>query len=207
MGSSTERLHALAAMAQAAQLSLLLSHTGICSSKQFATQIKSLFVLDPSSFHSIYGSKEDLHLGLLFAGQLATSPWKNFNSNAGKLIQSFLYLARKLTTNKPLQEKLRVQLKRIEEQAFYFESIEHSRVINNLADLFLEAANQYKLGVRMIGKKEFLQNPELIAKIRALLFSGLRAAVLWYQMGGSIIRFLLERPFILQEVQQLARSK
>ena len=50
-----------------------------------------------------------------------------------------------------------------------------------------------------------LQNPRVANKIRALLLAGIRATLLWYQVGGSRWGLLWSRKKYLQSAQGLHR--
>ena len=145
-------------------------------------------------------------LGGAYIHTLAKHPLKVYQSQSFQVIRSFLLLARKILASGPLQSKLKTQLTRINEQKAYFGSITAPRVIDNFASLYLETAEALQLRLQMAGKKEFLQDPQIIAQIRAVLFSGVRAAVMWYQLHGSVLNFFFERQLILQEVKPLLGS-
>ncbi len=50
----------------------------------------------------------------------------------------------------------------------------------------------------MQGEPALLKNAEVANRIRALLLAGIRAAVLWRQVGGSRLKLLFGRKRIVQ---------
>ena len=53
------------------------------------------------------------------------------------------------------------------------------------------------------GEQNFLTNGDTTSKIRTLLFAGIRAAVLWRQLGGSRLKLFFSRKKFLQTVALL----
>jgi high frequency lysogenization protein len=53
------------------------------------------------------------------------------------------------------------------------------------------------------GRPQFLQVDRTVNWIRTLLFSGLRSAVLWRQMGGGRFSLMFGRKKMLEQAQTL----
>ncbi|MDI7163446.1 DUF489 family protein, partial [Escherichia coli] len=53
--------------------------------------------------------------------------------------------------------------------------------------------------IQVNGSIELLKNPIIQAKVRGLLLTGLRSAVLWRQVGGRRFDFLLHQKTILRQ--------
>ena len=72
----------------------------------------------------------------------------------------------------------------------------------------LYAARISPLGPRVLvqGNPVYLSQATLVGEVRATLLSGLRAAVLWRQSGGSYWDFLLSRRRMVDTARELLGS-
>jgi high frequency lysogenization protein len=69
----------------------------------------------------------------------------------------------------------------------------HPTVIANLADIYLNTISTFHFRVMILGTQRVLNAKENMEKVRALLLAGVRAAVLWRQVGGSRLQILFSR--------------
>ncbi len=77
-------------------------------------------------------------------------------------------------------------------------------MIDSLADLYKNTVGSLPLKVKIIGRPEFLHVAEHASQCRALLLAGMRASVLWQQVGGSRWQLLFARKKILAQVQRFS---
>lgn len=61
----------------------------------------------------------------------------------------------------------------------------HSSIMANIANLYQDTISTFNFRIQVSGDPRHLQNAENAAKIRALLLAGVRAAILWNQVGGK----------------------
>ncbi len=57
------------------------------------------------------------------------------------------------------------------------------------------------------GEEKFLSQTNNANKIRALLLSGIRSAVLWRQVGGNRWQLLLKRKYFVSEANRILRDE
>jgi high frequency lysogenization protein len=79
----------------------------------------------------------------------------------------------------------------------------HPTVISRLGELYAEQVSPLGARVLVQGNPVYLGQPPVVAEVRALLLAGLRAAVLWRQLGGSRLDFLLRRGAMVDAAQRL----
>jgi len=77
-------------------------------------------------------------------------------------------------------------------------------VVANLAGLYQETLSTFKFRIQVGGDPRLLQNTENAAKIRALLLAGIRAAMLWRQVGGRRWHLLFFRSRLRPSLKKLA---
>ena len=74
----------------------------------------------------------------------------------------------------------------------------------SISQLYLETLATLPFRIQVLGKMQHLKNPKNEYQIRTLLFSGLRAAMLWQQMGGRRWHFIFKKKAIIASLEQLA---
>ncbi|MEE3191683.1 MAG: DUF489 family protein, partial [Pseudomonadota bacterium] len=77
-------------------------------------------------------------------------------------------------------------------QAEHFSNA-HPNTIAALADLYKQTLSQLSFRIRVTGNPTYLQNAGTADKVRAILLSGIRAAILWRQVGGRRWQLLFSR--------------
>lgn len=189
----TEQTIALAAVFQAAALVEELARTGDVSQTASEPLIKSLFVQNPDDFNSIYGDPTE-HLGrgletLLKISDRATS---KDSPDITRYALSLLHLERKLSKAPGMMDALGEGIHKASRQADHF-SITHPNTVAALADLYKQTLSQLSFRIRVTGNPNYLQNAATADKVRALLLSGIRAAILWRQVGGRRWQLLFSR--------------
>jgi high frequency lysogenization protein len=77
----------------------------------------------------------------------------------------------------------------------------HPEAISRLGQLYADTISHLRPKVIVQGNPHYLQQPEVVAEIRALLLASLRSAVLWRQMGGSMWDFVFARRAMMQAIE------
>ena len=108
---------------------------------------------------------------------------------------SCMHLERKLNRKRQLIKGIRSGLDRAKAQVEQF-SLVHENVIANLADIYVTHISTLKPRMMVKGEHTYLSNRRNINRIRALLLSAIRAAVLWQQCGGSRMDLFVRRKAI-----------
>ena len=81
----------------------------------------------------------------------------------------------------------------------------HPQVISALAQLYSETISRLNPRILVHGVPEYLNDAAIADKIRSLLLAGMRATVLWRQVGGSRLRLLFGRKRALAETEHALR--
>jgi len=202
--SITDRTFALAGVFQAATLVAQIAIKKPTVEDAFVASIHSIFKLNSDDVLSIYSGQENLQLGLT---KLPVCLSKQNKLMQDKLIAQYaialLTLERKLNKQEAMRDLLRQRIVRADEQAKHFGSITHASVIGSLADAYLKTLSTLKYRIQVKGDPQILQQPYVIDKIRALLLAGVRASVLWRQLGGTMWQLLFSRQQYVQAASLL----
>ena len=116
-----------------------------------------------------------------------------------------MHLERKLNRKPSMLQAIRDGIQEASVQAVHF-SRTHPNVIARLADLYSNTISTLGPRIMVRGEPSLLHDPQNANRIRALLLSGIRAAVLWRQLGGNRIWLLFARKRILGTAAQLSAS-
>ena len=99
-------------------------------------------------------------------------------------------------------EVIGVRIEKSQQQAQHF-SLIHENVIAGLSDIYTDTISTFSFRIQVLGEYQYLQQARIANQIRALLFAGIRAAVLWRQLGGSRLKIIFKRRQLLNMVSDL----
>jgi high frequency lysogenization protein len=210
--SHDEQAIALAGMLQAASLVEQIARRGMVAQNSFESSIASLFVSNPAITEDVYGGTEDLPfnlgLGLKQLQEIVEKRGGKFNPDVMRYTLSMIQLEQKLKARPDMLEEIGTRLDQIESKARYFAQdgesdseqarfdpsiYTHSNVIAAIAALYQDTLSTFSVRIQVGGDPRYLQNSENAARIRALLLAGIRATILWRQVGGKRWHFLFFR--------------
>lgn len=195
---------ALAAVFQACQLVDDLATTGLCQQRDLETCIHSLFERNSDSALAIFGDIEALYTGLDTLQRVLGSTKSGEHANILRYALGVLHLQRRLNRDSAKLGAIADGIDKARRQAEHF-SRSHANVLANLADVYLNTISQYNFRIQVKGMPQHLQQPDIANKIRCLLFAAIRAAMLWHQLGGRRIQFILQRQRVLEVAGDLRR--
>ena len=193
-----ERVMALSGLYQAATLVQQIAREGTVEAAPFETSIDSLFRIESASTEAIYGSWATLRCGL---GALVRElERKERDLELTRYAACLLFLERKIMRRQDLLKTILDGIDVATAQADYF-SATHDNVLANLADIYQKTVSTLSPRIMVSGTPAYLNNPDNANKIRALLLAGLRATVLWRQLGGNRLQLIFSRRNILHAAQ------
>lgn len=197
---------ALAAIFQAASLVEQLARTGDIPTAELELLITSLFKQNPDKFDDIYGARPNLQAGYHGICKLMGSESKAINQEIKPDIMryalSIIHLESRLRKNGRMMDQLGSSIQSSVRQAEHFH-ITHESVIGSLADTYKETLSTLSFRIKVTGNPQILQNSLNANKVRALLLAGIRAAILWRQVGGRRWHLLFTRKRYIKDAQGL----
>ncbi|MBN47713.1 MULTISPECIES: high frequency lysogenization protein HflD [unclassified Methylophaga] len=198
-----DRVIALSAVMQSVTLVQQIAETGQVDNDDMQTMLQSLLVMDAPDTETVYGGISNLKTGI-----------RQFNNQLSKRKQpgdivvlryaiGILHLERKLRKRPAMLDLITRELDQIPQQIEYFGSITSPQVIARFADIYQRTLSELTPRIQVFGDSGFLQQADNVNRIRALLLTGIRAAVLWQQKGGRRWQFLLQSNKLLQAATEL----
>lgn len=193
---------ALAAVFQACHLVDCLANTGQASVEDTKLCMDALLNQNPNSVDDIYGPKENLHTGIAalttLLGDRKTS--ESHNLTTLSYVLSVLSIERQLNSRAKMLQAVASGIDNANQQAEHFSSM-HDNVIANLAGLYQKTISTLRQRIQVKGNALYLQQPNVAERIRCLLFSAIRNAVLWRQLGGKKYHLLVYRKAIVSALK------
>jgi len=203
MSDRRQQVIAMAAIAQSATLVEQIARTGNLDSTDFEPLANSLFVQNPDNFDDIYGdASKNLKLGLRNYHTMSSGKSERMNPDVTRYIVALLHLENKLRRNSKMMNALGDGIQQASRQAEHF-SPTHENTISALAELYKNTLSNLSYRIHVSGSPEHLQNDRVANQVRTLLLAGIRAAILWRQVGGRRWHLLLFRSQYLQAAETL----
>ncbi|MCG8036729.1 MAG: high frequency lysogenization protein HflD [Candidatus Thiodiazotropha taylori] len=197
----SDRVIALSGVFQAAGLVQQVARKGLISTEKISTSINSLFQLDANSVVDVYGTLEDIAPGLkLTYKQLNASDTRD--DELTRYVLSLIQLERKLSKHRQRLDKIRAGITETAARLIHFPAT-HSNILGALADIYAENISTLKPRIMVSGETIYLQNSDNVNRIRALLLSGIRSAMLWRQTGGRRRQLLFSRSNYIDNCKNL----
>ncbi|MBU2877203.1 high frequency lysogenization protein HflD [Aliiglaciecola lipolytica] len=200
-----EKTLALAGVCQAASLVQSVARKGEADIDAFKASINSIVLTDAQSTIEVYGSIENLKLGLgTLIGQLGNTPMQK-DAEITRYIASILGLERKLKKSSKKLDELSKRIEQIQRQTLHLDLFDE-QMISNLASVYSDVISPLGAKIQIAGTPNQLKKDANQHRVRALLLSGLRSAVLWRQLGGKRRQILFNRKSIVANALTLQHS-
>jgi high frequency lysogenization protein len=199
-----DRTLALAAIIRSALLVQNIARNGEQPGPLLATCIHSILSLDSASTRQALGDIQSLRQALaLLCPLLQRGPANAQEAELLRYAMAMSSLSKRLLKNQSASQRVHEGIQQAQRQIQHFGDPLQSSIIAGLAQTFTEAIGTLRPRIIVSGDSRYLSDADDAARIRTLLLSGIRAAVLWRQAGGHIPGSLLERRGICQEAEEL----
>ena len=199
--SKYEQTLALAGIYQAASLVKQIANTGKANSAHIDASIETLFRFNADNVEQIYGSVASISHGVKVLHQHLKDK-SNRDLEITKYVISLLMLERKLSGNNKMLDEIDQRLKKIEAK-FDFFPLNHENTFAKIGQLYKDTISTLGPKIIVSGEQPYLSNEINASKVRALLFAGIRSAVLWRQCGGSRWQFLFGQKAYINECEKI----
>ncbi len=195
-----DRTIAFAGICQAVALVQQVAKNGHCDTDAFETSLKAVLNTNPSNTVNVYGRESSLKLGLeCLVNGIDSTPT---GSEITRYIISLMALERKLAGRRDAMSQLGDRLQTLERQVEHFDLLDE-QMISNLASVYLDVISPIGPRIQVTGTPSVLQQTAQQHKVRALLLSGIRSAVLWRQVGGRRRHLIFGRKKMIEQAQIL----
>jgi high frequency lysogenization protein len=204
-GMNEPQVIALAGVFQAAALVRATATSGSQDAAALEASIASILRVDVDDAAGAFGGLGNVRLGLeALVQQLDRTPG---DVAVSQIAVTVLRVERKLSGRPAMLQSLREGIEAIQRQVDHL-GVTHTSVLARLSELYANTLSNLRPRVVVQGNPLYLQQPAQVERIRSTLLAGVRAAVLWRQLGGSQWQLLFKRSQIVMLARgMLSRAK
>lgn len=203
--SIEDQTTALAGVFQSAVLVHQVAHQGSCHLAAMETTLRSLFITNPDSTLAVFGSLQNIRLGLAEMAEILQQQNSQKDVEVLRYSLNLIQLAGQALRRPAMMGQLSERIDKARHTADHF-GYTHENIVGNLASIYLDTISTFRLRIQVTGNPNYLRINANAVKIRALLLGGIRSAVLWHQTGGRRWHLIVRRKRIIQTAHRLARQ-
>lgn len=196
---------ALAGICQSAALVQAIARKGEGDHAAIEACLSSILVTSPENTQQVFGSLQNLKLGFTTLVSQLDSNNKLKDAELTRYIASIMSLERKLSKHRSAMDELGKRVSHVQRQLSHVD-FENSQIISNLASIYSDIVSPLAPKIQVAGNPINLSVEGNQKKVRALLLAGVRAAVLWRQLGGKRRHILFQRSSVVESGRAALRS-
>jgi high frequency lysogenization protein len=202
MSSIENQTLALAGIFQSASLIEQLAYRGELNLAAYDCSFDSLFTFEAPSAIDVFGNLAGLARGLKALSRYLGGENQDSGRNVAYYVLSMLKIASRLKHDQKLAARIQTGLQSIETQATDFE-MSRASISSKIDGLYQDTISTVNPRIMVQGEQNYLTNSANAGRIRVLLLAGIRAAVLWHQLGGSKWKLMISRKKYVRSANQI----
>jgi high frequency lysogenization protein len=191
---------ALAGLCQAAALVKQIARNKEFDNKALMTSLNSISITDSENTEQVFGDTHQLTLGYETLLAQLSNQSTNKDVEITRYIANLLSIERKLSASTKTMASLGERIFNIQRQRLHLD-INDSQMLSNLASIYTDVVSPVTRKIQVAGDPEILKRTDTQHRVRAILLAGVRAAVLWRQLGGKRRHILFNRQQILDSAE------
>lgn len=195
---------ARAGVCQAAALVQSLARRGTASDEAIEASLSSILVTDPETPQQVFGKLSNLEVGYKTLFAQLSDKQASKDTELTRYIASILGLERKLARKPGAMKELGERISHVQRQLAHVD-FQSPQIVASLASIYSDIVSPLAPRIQVAGNPDHLGQPATQHKVRALLLAGVRAAVMWRQMGGKRRNILFRRKQILNSAVKALR--
>jgi high frequency lysogenization protein len=207
-----EQTITFAAICQIAYQVQQVSRTGQITDEEFGVLLQSIIETSPVNTLAVYGGdivniKKGLEILIDHLGNDngSSSSTKHKDPELTRYIISLINLERRLAKQPKQLSALGQRINSTERQLEHY-ALTSDTLTASFASIYSDIISPLGHKIQVTGEPSILKQSVNQYKIRALLLAGIRAAVLWRQVGGKRRQILFSRKKIVNTAKELLRT-
>lgn len=196
---------ALAGLCQAAALVKQIARNNEFDSQALETSLSSIAITHSENTEQVFGDINRLALGYKTLLEQLSNQSHSKDVEVTRYIANLLSIERKLSSSKKAMGALGERISNIQRQQLHLD-IPNSQMLSNLASIYTDVVSPVSRKIQVSGDPALLKRPDNQHRVRAVLLSGVRAAVLWRQLGGKRRHLLFSRQQILDSAENTLKN-
>lgn len=203
LSSAEIRALALSALVQAALLVEKSAFGRETPDTALNVLYQSLYVTNPGDFTEIIPNLDDLTLGVTYLRKVFQSQPDNADNRTLGYVLNVIQLEKKLRKRPDLLGIITESISALDARYEMPEDRLQPNAIAELAELYRKTLGELRPRIEVKGEASHLQDAPTAAKIRSLLLTGIRFAMLWRQLGGRRWHLVFQQKQILANLNRL----
>jgi len=186
LNTNQRRVLALAGIVQAAALVNQVATTGQAEVIAGQCALASLFITNPEHTEDVFGGVQalnNLRLGLTTLKSIMSQEQSSGAKDITRYVLGLTHLQSKLSKQPQMLSEISNQLKHSQRQVDLYE-LGHANVLASVAETYSSTLSSFNFRIQVTGNPTYLQQPMNTNRVRAYLLAGIRATMLWRQVGG-----------------------
>jgi high frequency lysogenization protein len=196
---------ALAGVCQAAKLVQDIARKGETDASAVEASLSSILVTSPDNTQQVFGAIQNLKIGFTTLVSQIDSDNKLKDAEITRYIAAIMSLERKLNRKQNALNELGERVSHVQRQLAHVD-FDNIQIITNLASIYSDVVSPLAPKIQVAGNPQFLSVESNQKRVRALLLAGIRATVLWRQLGGQRRQIILNRKMLLSNAKSALRE-
>ncbi|NCA68577.1 MAG: lysogenization regulator HflD [Sphingobacteriia bacterium] len=194
-----DRVIALAGIYQSVHCVMRVARLGTADTAAMEPCIYSLLQVDADDVSAVFGAPGAVASGARqIIAQLLGKPDRNLELT--RYVVLLMRLERSLAKRPDMLARIAAGIAAAQTKQAHF-ALLHPNMLAHLAEIYSETLSQLKPRIIVRGDPLHLRNPDNQNRVRALLLAGIRAAMLWRQVGGTRWQLLMQGRRILADAR------
>jgi high frequency lysogenization protein len=198
-----------AALCQIAQQVQMISRGSPVDDEAIEISLNSIIQMSPENTLAVYGGelshlKDGLTVFINHLGDNSDNS-KIKDPEITRYIIGLINLERRLNKQKNKLSELGSRIQDTQRQLDHF-GLTSEPLLANFASIYTDIISPLGARIQVMGEPSILKQTNNQYKIRALLLAGIRAAVLWRQVGGKRRNILFRRAKLVDTAKSLLAS-
>ena len=177
-----EQTIALAGLYQSCYVVSNIAWKGEYSEQDFLPLVNSILQIDSTIVKDIYIDIDNINSGFIYLKKQIIGDIFTRSSETRRYVESLKILSNHLMGNQKTIILMQTLLKELEENAGDLTIDEKAE---KLSEIYRKTLSKFEPRIIVNGENKYLTNPVHASRIRTALFAGVRATLLWEQLGGS----------------------
>ena len=201
-----EQTLTFAVVCQVAHLVQTLSRSGQIDEHDLTILLRSITITSPKNSLEVYGGQlTNIKMGLELLITHLGGKSQQKDPEFTRYIVSLLNLERQLNKKPKLLNALGERIEQTNRQLEHYD-ITSDTLLASFASIYSDIVSPIGARIQVAGEPSILKQTINQHKIRSLLLAGVRASVLWRQVGGQRRKILFGRAKIVACAQQMLKE-
>ena len=198
-----EQTIALAGLYQSCYVVSNIAWKGEYNEQDFLPLVNSILQIDSTIVKDIYIDTDNIKSGFTYLKKQIIGDIFTRSSETRRYIESLKILSNHLMDNQKTIGLIQTLLKELEENT---SDLTTDQKAQKLSELYQKTLSKFEPRIIVNGENKYLTDPIQASRIRTALFAGVRATLLWEQLGGSKWKLFLFKSSFSKKIDTYINS-